>query len=345
MTRAGNIMSKEKQTLLLVDDSSESLTLMVALLGRDYRVKVAKSGAQALELLGSEQLPDLILLDVVMPGMDGHEVCRALKAKDRTKGIPIIFLTSLNDAGSEAKGFEAGASDYIAKPFDPVIFLARVHTQLDLVRERKKTEHLLTNFLPRRVVHQLVSTGTARPEQIDELSFIFCDLVDFTTFTEQLSKETLLDELSDLFSAFDSIMEERGGQRFKTIGDAYMGLVGLNRPFSDHADRAVHAALDMIDHLKWRDTGNGPAWKVRIGVHSGSVIAGIVGAHHYQYDIFGEDVNYAARVEGASEPMRVSITTATHGRLRSPGLRVEPRGLIGMKGIGERELFFVERGK
>ena len=345
MTRASNIMSKEKQTLLLVDDSSENLTLMVGLLGKDYRVKVAKSGAQALDLLASEQLPDLILLDVVMPGMNGHEVCRILKNKDRTKGIPIIFLTSLNDPESEAKGFEAGASDYIAKPFNPVIFLARVQTQLELMRERKKTEHLLANFLPRRVVHQLVSTGTARPEQIDELSFIFCDLVDFTTFTGQLPKETLLDELSDLFSAFDSIMEDRGGQRFKTIGDAYMGLLGLNRPMADHADRAVHAALDMIDYLKRRDSSNGPAWKVRIGVHSGSVIAGIVGAHHYQYDIFGDDVNFAARVEGASEPMRVTITTATHGRLRSPGLKVEPRGMIGLKGMGERELFFVEHGK
>ncbi|MBK9060422.1 MAG: response regulator [Flavobacteriales bacterium] len=254
MKPATIILGNEKQTLLLVDDSPESLTMMVGLLGEDYVVKVAKSGEAALELAVKEPLPDLILLDVVMPGMDGHQVCKTLKSNSRTKSIPVIFLTSLVGTANEARGFELGASDYISKPFDPTIFMARVRMQLELVSERKKTGRLLANFLPRRVVQELISTGTSKPEQIDELSMVFCDLVDFTGIAGQLAKETLLDELSDIFSAFDIIMEAHVGQRLKTIGDAYIGLVGLNRLVPDHADRAVSAALDTIDHLKARET-------------------------------------------------------------------------------------------
>ncbi len=343
MKPATIILGNEKQTLLLVDDSPESLTMMVGLLGGDYVVKVAKSGETALELAIKEPLPDLILLDVVMPGMDGHQVCKVLKSNSRTKSIPVIFLTSLVGTANEARGFELGASDYISKPFDPTIFMARVRMQLELVSERKKTGRLLANFLPRRVVQELISTGTSKPEQIDELSMVFCDLVDFTGIAGQLAKETLLDELSDIFSAFDIIMEAHVGQRLKTIGDAYIGLVGLNRPVPDHADRAVSAALDMIDHLKARDNSPGPKWKVRIGVHSGSVIAGLVGTRRYQYDIFGDDVNIASRVESASEPMRVTISANTMERISADALLIQPRGNIDLKGKGERELFFVDR--
>lgn len=345
MKPATIILGNEKQTLLLVDDSPESLTMMVGLLGGDYKVKVAKSGEAALELAIKDPIPDLIMLDVVMPGMDGHQVCMALKSNSQTRSIPVIFLTSLAGTGNEAIGFELGASDYISKPFDPVIFMARVRTQLELVSERKKTGRLLANFLPRRVVQELISTGTSRPEKIEELSMVFCDLVDFTGIAGQLEKGILLDELSDIFSAFDIIMEAHVGQRLKTIGDAYIGLVGLNRPVPDHADRAVSAALDMIDHMKARSNGSGPNWAVRIGVHSGSVIAGLVGTRRYQYDIFGDDVNIASRIEGTSEPMRVTISGSTRERLKRGGLQIEPRGRIDLKGKGERELFFVDRGR
>ena len=122
-----------------------------------------------------------------------------------------------------------------------------------------------------------------------------------------------------------------------------MVWVGWDLPAAAHGDRAVSAALDMIDHLKARENGSGPKWKVRIGVHSGSVIAGLVGTRRYQYDIFGDDVNIASRVESASEPMRVTISANTMERINADGLLIQPRGNIDLKGKGERELFFVDR--
>ncbi|MCB0792765.1 MAG: response regulator [Flavobacteriales bacterium] len=343
MSVGDRIFSPGERTVLIVDDSPESLTAMVELLGDAYRVKVAKNGAKALELAATAPQPDLILLDVMMPGMDGYEVCRRLKEDAHTQDIPVIFLTSLNDPSDEARGFELGAADYIAKPFEPVIFTARVRTQLELVHERKRTQSLLTNFLPPRVIQELMRTGTCKPEHVQELSLLFADLVGFTRITEQISKEGLLDGLSAMFSAFDAIMERHGGQRLKTIGDAYVGVVGLDHHIPDHADRAVQAGLDMIAHMRGLVKGTGPVWEVRIGVHTGSVIAGVVGESRYQYDIFGDDVNIAARVEAASEPMRLTVTAATRRRLSEQGLVITPRGMVDLKGKGQRELFFVER--
>lgn len=343
MSPAGNLIKREAPTILIVDDSSESISLMVGLLDDEYKIKVAKSGEKALELLSKSPLPDVILLDVIMPGLNGHDVGRQLKQDQRTEHIPVIFLTALNDSENEAKGFELGAADYISKPFNPTIFKARIKTQMALVQEKKKTQHLLENFLPKKVIQNLVNSGASTPEHVANISLIFCDLVGFTKITEQLSKEELLDELSEIFSTFDVVMDAFGGQRLKTVGDAYIGSIGMQSAVSDHADKAVNAALDMIDQLAIRNTNGGPEWKIRVGIHSGSVIAGIVGKSRYQYDIFGDDVNMAARVESVSSPMKVTISDQTRALLQDPHFVIEPRGKIDLKGKGERELFFVGR--
>lgn len=343
MTRTNFIFDQGKRTILIIDDSAESISLMVGLLEDEYNIKVAKSGEMALQLATTAPLPDMVLLDVIMPGLNGHDVCRQLKQDPRTELIPVIFLTALNDPDNEAKGFDLGAADYISKPFNPVIFKARVRTQMELVREKHKTRTLLENFLPKHVIHELVDQGSTVPQQIENISLIFCDLVHFTKMTEDLSKEELLDELSELYSAFDEILEARGGQRLKTIGDAYVALVGHTHEHTDHADRAVHSALDIVAYLKERNRKNGLDRSVRIGVHSGSVIAGIVGKQRYQYDIFGDDVNIAARLEGASEPMKVTISEQTRTALNDQAILVTPRGSIDLKGKGERKLFFASR--
>lgn len=329
-------------TLLVVDDSVENLQILSVLLKDLYKVKVAKSGEKALEIAMVAPAPDLILLDIMMPGMDGFQVCEQLKANPITKSIPVIFLTALNEVADETKGFQVGGADFIIKPFNPDIVKARIKTHLDLQSERRKSESLLKILLPEKVIASLIANGKYPPEKREGVSILFCDFVGFTNITATLSPETLFEELTEIFTAFDEIADEQKVTRIKTIGDAYMAASGILETDSQHADRLVNVGISFIEYLKKRNQSSELQWQCRIGIHSGSVIAGIVGKSRFIYDIMGDDVNIAARVESASAPMKVAITTNTQ-QLLSSEFRTESIGNVMLKGKGEMQLHFVER--
>ncbi len=282
--------------ILTVDDSPENLDFIVGLLRKDYTVKVATNGASALRIANAVPQPELILLDITMPEMDGYEVCRQLKANPVTQAIPVIFLTSRNDTEDEIHGFSLGAVDFITKPFKPSVVQARVRTHIDLIREKQKTEGLLANILPRKVINELKTSGYSLPQLFEEVSILFSDLVEFTQASSVIPPKVLLTELTELFSAFDDILQKNGAQRIKTIGDAYLGVSGMPEPASDHAERLVRCGLEFLQFLENRNNKAEHRWQARIGVHSGPVVAGIVGVTKFQYDVFGDTVNVASRV-------------------------------------------------
>ena len=332
--------SADKPQLLIVDDSAENLQVLNALLKDHYRLKLAKSAAKCLEIAQQEPQPDLILLDVIMPEMDGFQVCEALKANPRTAAIPVIFLTALNEVADETKGFRVGGSDFITKPFNPDIVKARIRTHLDLQYERKKSNELLRVLLPDAVVHDLIQHGTHKPQIKENVSILFCDFVGFTPISAALSPEELINELSDIFSAFDTICEENNTTRIKTIGDAYMAVSGIHQPTEEHAFNLVKTALSFIEYLEKRNETSSQEWRCRIGVHSGKVIAGIIGKTRFIYDIMGDDVNIAARTESAGSPMKVTITPATHSLVQGQ-FKLQSAGISHLKGKGEMELFHI----
>jgi adenylate cyclase len=332
----------EKPLLLIVDDSAENLQVLNALLKDDYRLKLAKSGSKCLEIAQQLPQPDLILLDVIMPEMDGFQVCEALKRDNQTNAIPVIFLTALNEVADETKGFQVGGSDFITKPFNPDIVKARIRTHLDLQFERKKSHELLRVLLPDAVVHDLMQHGTHKPQIKENVSILFCDFVGFTPISASLSPEELINELSDIFSAFDGICEEHNTTRIKTIGDAYLAVSGIHQASEEHATNLVRTALSFIEHLEKRNERSSQAWHCRIGVHSGKVIAGIIGKTRFIYDVVGDDVNIAARTESAGSPMKVTITPATR-ELVANHFEMQSAGVFNLKGKGEMELFHVAR--
>jgi adenylate cyclase len=315
-----------QSTLLIVDDSVENLQLLSALLKDLYRIKVAKSGEKAIEIAQQSPMPDLILLDIMMPGMNGFEVCEALKGMPATQSIPVIFLTALNEVADETKGFQVGGADFIVKPFNPDIVKARIKTHLELQAERKKSEQLLRILLPEKVIHALIHEGKYLPEKRSNVSI-----------SSTLSPEKLFDELTEIFTAFDDICFELGGTRIKTIGDAYMAATGVLDLDPKHASRMVQIGLRFIQYLEQRNSGQSLQWNCRIGVHSGSVIAGIVGKSRFIYDVMGDDVNIAARVESAGTSMRVTITDYT-ASIISNDFIIEPVGQVMLKGKGEMML-------
>ena len=310
-------------SILVVEDSPINQRQLQSLLTKQgYHVAVANHGKEALAKLEFLR-PDLILLDVVMPEMDGLTLCHLLKGNPVTREIPVIFISSLDHTTDKLSGFAAGGVDYITKPFHPSEVMARISTHLhlrllqrqlaennlQLAEEKRRSEALLRNVLPAQVAQELMERGSCSPQHFAEVSVCFVDIVHFTDIAALLPPEVLISELNTLFTAFDRIVEGQQCERMKTIGDAYLFAAGIPEPHPDHRHRAGMAALEMLDYLKGRNQKGGQQWQVRIGLHSGPVVGGIVGVRKYLYDIFGDTVNIAARLQGLSRPMHINVST------------------------------------
>lgn len=209
-----------------------------------------------------------------------------------------------------------------------------------LLEEKNKSDELLRNILPAEVAEELKQKGSSAARQYDEVSVLFTDFVDFTGVAEQMHPQELVQELNECFTAFDTIIEKHGLEKIKTIGDAYMAVCGL--PLSDegHAHKAVQAALEISEFVtKYRQERR--LFQIRIGIHSGPVVAGIIGVKKFAYDIWGDTVNTAARMEQHSEPGKINISGTTYALVKDAFV-CTPRGKVVAKHKGEVEMYFVE---
>ncbi len=212
-------------------------------------------------------------------------------------------------------------------------------------RERERAERLLLNVLPQRVVEDLRANGVTRPELYKSVSVLFLDFVGFTSMPISRQPEALFDELNDIYSNFDQITEHFGCERIKTIGDAYLSVSGMPVVCADHAVRITRAAQAYLRYLNKRNRSHDVQWRARLGIHSGEAIGGIVGVRKYIYDVFGDAINTAARMEAAGQPMCINVSDATY-RLIKDNFACEPRPLAEVKGKGVQQMYFVaQRGE
>lgn len=330
-----------RKLVLIVDDTPTNVSVVSGVLKDQYRTKVATNGEKALAIATAEEKPDLILLDVMMPGMDGFEVCRRLKANPDTQEIPIIFLTAKTDSVDEENGFEVGAVDYIHKPFSAPIVLARVKTQLalqDAVSEaqdaRAQADQLLHALLPKKAADEIRSYGTVIPRRYENVAVLFCDVSNFTAYCDQHEPEDVISRLDALFVIFERVTAKHDLEKIKTIGDGFMAAAGLLREVEDPIGAAVRCGLEMASTLIDAHLG----WEVRVGVHAGPVVAGVVGQERYQFDIWGDTVNIAARMVGMSAPGTVAATAEIWEQLRST-FHGEALGELEVKGKGTISIF------
>ena len=217
--------------------------------------------------------------------------------------------------------------------------LARIQTHIELQAAKQKSDTLLKVLLPENVISDLINNGTHIPEIHNHVSILFFDFVGFTNMTTQVNPKDLIEELSGIFSYFDEICLKHNVTRIKTIGDAYMATAGLGNNDAEHAVHLVRTGIDFINYLKQRNETSKYQWQCRIGIHSGNVIAGIIGKNRFAYDILGDDVNIAAKVESAGVPMKVTITEAT--KQLCTNFESESIGKVMLKRRGEMELFVV----
>ncbi len=218
---------------------------------------------------------------------------------------------------------------------------ARRHfaTSRSIERERERAEQLLLGILPESIAEQLKVEQRSIAEGFESVSVLFADIVGFTQLSQQISPAALVERLNALFSSFDRLSERLGAEKIKTIGDAYMVAAGLPRPDPQHALTLARLALAMHATLRRVD----PALELRIGIHTGPVVAGVIGRRKFIYDLWGDTVNTAARMESHGAPGRIQITAETRAALQgAPDLRLEPRGIIPVKGKGELETWWLE---
>ncbi len=212
-----------------------------------------------------------------------------------------------------------------------------------IAKGKLKSDELLLNILPSEVAEELKEKGNTAAKQYDEVSILFTDFVHFTQTAEKLSPEKLVQELHECFTAFDNIIERNGLEKIKTIGDAYLAVCGLPVSNPDHAKNTVKAAMEIIDYINARKQHE-KTFEIRIGIHSGSVVAGIVGVKKFAYDIWGDTVNTAARMEQNSEAGKVNISETTWHLVKDE-FTCTHRGKIGAKGKGEIDMYFVNNNK
>ncbi len=219
--------------------------------------------------------------------------------------------------------------------------IALLELKESLEAEQALTAKLLRNLLPERVIAGLRDTGQIAPERFSAVTVFFSDIVDFTRLSAGLPPETVLSELSRLFSHFDRIFKANHCERIKTIGDAYLAVSGLPESDPEHCAHILQAATEAREFLKeYHRTHPEFCWKMRFGIHTGEVIGGIVGTEKYIYDIFGDTVNTAARMEQFSEPMKINVSEAVF-RLAPPGYHFTPRPPAEVKGKGTMQMYFL----
>jgi class 3 adenylate cyclase len=354
--------SMSQMRVLVVDDSRTLRKVLARELQKMgiEQILEAEDGLAALEMLDKHTV-DLMLLDMEMPELDGLGVLERIKDTDHLRHVPVIVISSAEELDKTVRCIEIGAEDYLPKTFNPVLFRARVFSSYEKKRlrdaeksylnqlqaekemlqiEQMKTERLMLNILPKPIADQLRDHEQTISSEYPDVTILFSDLVGFTRMASGLSPVALVSMLNDLFTRFDKRAKLLGLEKIKTIGDAYMAAAGLPVPRADHAEIAADMALGMFEDLELFNQKHGMTLDMRIGLNTGPVVAGVIGYTKFSYDLWGNTVNLASRMESTSIPGRVQISPTTQDALAGQFL-FEPCGQVECKGIGPVNTHFL----
>jgi adenylate cyclase len=362
----GEDLPNQQAALLVVDDKETNRDLFRRRLEKKgYDVETAENGRQAIEMIRAENF-DLVLLDIIMPEMDGFQVLERLKQDQELRSIPVIMTSALDEIKGVVRCIEMGAEDYLQKPVEQVILNAKISATLErkrlrdkerdyieqlkikqkrLQEEQDKSEQLLLNILPEPIAKRLKENLEDEiADYFPDVTVLFSDLVGFTQMSTGTSAQELVKKLNQIFSAFDDLTEKYGLEKIKTIGDAYMLVGGVPTERADHVEAVAQMGLEMLKEIQRFNKENQEGFKIRVGIHTGPVVAGVIGKNKFIYDLWGDTVNTASRMESQGLSDRIQVSEDTYDRIKDKFV-FEPRGRLDIKGKGKMQTYILKEKK
>ena len=324
--------------ILIADDNPVNRLLLArGLEQQGHTVVFAEHGSEALELLRHDNF-DLMLLDVLMPVLDGYKVLAELKNEPHLRDIPVIMTSSLDELDSVVKCIEMGAEDYLTKPINPVLLNARITASIEKKRLRDQQRDLISTFATKEVAEDLLTSGFSLGGKHLDASAMFCDIRSFTTIAEAQEPSETIELLNDYYTLMMDAIGGEGGIVTHMAGDGLMAIFGAPVPTEDHRRRAVLAARQMVELIRQFNEEQAARGKMQIrigvGIASGRVVAGYTGTHHRAtYTCIGDTVNVAARLESHTKQVNRPILIDEHTRRGLDDVvAVEPQGELLLKG-------------
>lgn len=358
-----NAASLQRAAVLVVDDSRTMRLALIRSLNAIgfHNIAEATNGRQALDLVLAKSF-DLMLLDLEMPEMNGMEVLVAIKTHRELAGLPIIVISGADQVENAVNCIELGAEDYLPKPFSPTLLRARVTSSIEKKRlrdldrlrlaqlqaekellqiEKDKSERLLLNILPKPIAERLKLGERTIANGHPVVTVMFADLVGFTAMSRRTPPAELVGILNAIFTTFDLLVEKHQLEKIKTIGDSYMLAGGIPLHRDDHAQAVADVAIEMIAALDRLNAANGTDLKIRVGMNTGPIVAGVIGKRKFTYDLWGDTVNLASRMESSGLPGMIHVSESTYRALNNDFVLVE-RGMTHCKGIGDIMTYFLK---
>ncbi len=329
--------------ILVVDDYPANRELLSKRLERmGHTVVQVGDGAEALEQLKKEPF-DLILLDILMPVMSGYDVLAELKKDPELQEIPVIVISAVDDTDSIVKCIELGATDYLTKPFNPVILKARVAFCLEKKtlhdkerKEKARVDELLNAIFPPQIVEELKTTETVAPKYYENAAILFCDVVEFTQYCNAHTPEDVVENLQILAELFENLALKNNVLKIKTTGDSFLCVGGILTKSENPVLDCVKCGLELVE----KSPTIGAKWEVRIGIHIGPVMAGVIGHRQYRFDVWGDTVNIAWRLAEQGSIGHVTLSEKAMQAIEDLYETVSI-GRFPIKGIGNTEIYQV----
>ncbi len=340
---------KKHFVILVVDDNENNVFTLTHRLKREGfdNVKTAYNGPDALEIIAKDNI-DLVLLDIMMPGMSGYEVLEKLKDHIIHRRLMVLMISAEDSLESIVKCIKNGAEDFLPKPFNVDLLRVRIgscmekkwftdqenHYRDQIETERKQYKDLLNSIFPSAVVNELTTTNEVKPRNYQNTAVMFADVVGFTKYCDSHSPEEILNNLQALVNEFETCALKYNVGKIKTIGDAFMATAGMLEESDNPVLDCIKCCEEMI-----KITPTLPAkWQLSVGISYGEVIAGIVGHRQYLYDVWGDTVNTASRLQALAEPDKIYLSKEAWAKIQD-SCEAEPLGACVIKGKGCMDVF------
>jgi len=319
-----------------------SITAVLFIVAIDVETVIVKSGGLASPYTSGIAL--LVIAAALFVPYSERQMFATSAALWAVYLVPILADRTATDSGTAwTQSFLLACATVIAvtaSRFTSNLREQEFMSRQALAEEERKSEHLLRNILPGPIADRLKENEQTIADGFSEVTILFADIVEFTLMSARMSPEAVVAMLNEVFSAFDRLTETHGLEKIKTIGDAYMVVGGLPEPRSDHAQAVAELALDMLNAVEHLPPRGAERLRIRIGIHLGPVVAGVIGRNKFAYDLWGDAVNTAARMESSGVPDRIQVTHETYDRLRHRYV-FEERGTVSIKGKGTMETYFL----